>query len=327
VVFFINIRNYLPIKQFLKYTKLMSKSQKDFQSRLMNGSLKFLEGVMRIMPRWLIGLFIGGVFPIVYLNIKGLKQICVKNLQLAYGSSKDKKEYELLTKRYIKSIGDAMMDLLYYVERPCQLSKVTQIENEDHLKRSLELGRGVIAVTAHMGNFPLMFVSLVQKGYKVNVVIRSMRDENFSKFVFYLCAKFGINMIQTSPGKQFLKESLGALKRNEILFFLLDEMVAEKNGVKVRFLNRDVVRAKGPILFLERTSSPILPMFIVQDEKRHFKIFIEKPFEIIRAGSDDENMVKNIAGLTNVIEHYVKQYPFQWGGWFNKRWALGVNAG
>jgi KDO2-lipid IV(A) lauroyltransferase len=265
----------------------------------------------------------GCLFPIVCLTTKGLRQICIRNFQLVYGDSKDKKEYELLTKRYIKSIGDAMMDLLYYIERPDKLTKIVHFEDEDNLKKELSLGRGIIAVTAHMGNFPLMFVSLAQKGYKVNVVIRSMRDENFSKFMFYLCDKWGIKMIQTSPGKKFLRESLGALKRNELLFFLLDEVVAPKNGVKVKFLNRDVMRAKGPILFFERTTSPILPMFIVQDEQKHFKVFIKQSFEIVKGGSAQENMANNIAGLTKIVEHVVIQYPFQWGGWFNKRWAMG----
>ena len=143
-----------------------------------------------------------------------------------------------------------------------------------------------------MGNFPLMFVALVQKGYKVNVVIRSMRDENFSKFMYRLCDRWGINMIQTSPAKQFVRESLAALKRNELLFILLDEVVAKENGVKVKFLNREVSRAKGPVLFFERTSSPVLPMFIVKDDKGHFQIFIQPPFEMAQGTSAPENMVQ-----------------------------------
>ena len=132
-------------------------------------------------------------------------------------------------------------------------------------------------------------------------------------------------MIQTSPGKQFVKESLGALKRNELLFILLDEVVAKENGVKVKFLNREVIRARGPVLFFERTSSPVLPMFIVKDERKHFKVFIEQPFEIDKGSIPQENMVNNIAGLTHIVEHFVNQYPFQWGGWFNRRWAMGVD--
>jgi len=277
------------------------------------------------MPRWLMGLLMEGVFPIVFLTIKELRQICIRNFQLVYGDSKDKRGYEQITKQYIKSIGYSMMDLLYYVCRPNQLSKIVHFEHEDRLKKALASGKGVIAVSAHMGNFPLMFVSLVQKGYKVNVVIRSMRDENFSRFMYRLCDPWGIRMIQTSPAKQFVRETLAALKRNELLFILLDEVVAKEDGVKVKFLNREVARARGPVLFFERTSAPILPLFIVKDEKNHFKIFVEQPFVIDKGGSAQENMVKNITGLTQIVERFVNQYPFQWGGWFNKRWALDID--
>jgi len=295
---------------------------RSLQSRLMNGALKFLEWTMRIMPRCMIDLFLEAVFPIVCYSTKGLNQICIRNLEMVYGKSLDPKKYEPKARQCIKSIGYAMMDLLYYVERPDELLKIVDLEYEDNLKKALESGRGVIAVSAHLGNFPLMFVSLVQKGYKVNVIIRGMRDENFSKFICQLCDKWGIKMIQTSPGKKFLKESLGALKRNELLFFLLDETVTRKNGVEVKFFNHQVIRATGPILFFKRTSSPILPVFIVQDKQKHFKIFIEKPFKLLEAGSAQENMEKNIAGLSDIVERYVAQYPLQWGGWFNRRWAL-----
>ncbi len=290
----------------------------------MNASLGFVERTISIMPRWFINLIVGAVFPIVSWATKGLNQICVRNLESVYGEAQDKKKYERLGQQFIRAIADAMMDLLYYVDRPKKLSRIVEFENEDYLKKALEAGKGVIAVSAHLGNFPLMFVSLVQKGYKVNVVIRSMRDENFSRFIFYQCDKWGIKMVPTSPGKQFLKTTIGALKRNEILFFLLDEVVTSDNGVKVKFFNREVMRAKGPVLFMERTLSPILPMFIVQDKKRHFKVFIDPPFEIIKSGTAHENMVQNIAGLTKVIENYVSRYPYQWGGWFNKRWSLNV---
>ena len=114
-------------------------------------------------------------------------------------------------------------------------------------------------------------------------------------------------------GKQFVKKSLEALKRNELLFILLDEIAPQQKGVKVKFLNREVIRAEGPVLFFERTSSPILPMFIAQDERKHFKVFIEQSFEIYKGSSVQKNMVKNIAGLSNIVERFVNRYPLQWG--------------
>ena len=288
----------------------------------MNGALKGVEGAMKTVPRPVIQFFVEGAFALACLGTRNLNQICVKNLQRVYGESKDKKEYESVAHEYIKSVGHSMMDLLYYVERPQQLAKIVNFEYEENLTKALAQGRGVIAVSGHLSNFPLMFVSLVQKGYKVNVIIRRMRDAQFSKFMFDLCRKWGIHMIQTNPPKQFFRESLGALKRNELLFILLDEVVAQEDGVKVKFFNRDVTRALGPMLFFKRTGSPIVPMFIIKEPNQRYKIFIEEPLKIHNAGTPEENIIKNIAALTTIIEGYVRRYPLQWGGWLNKRWSL-----
>jgi KDO2-lipid IV(A) lauroyltransferase len=165
-----------------------------------------------------------------------------------------------------------------------------------------------------------MFVSLVQKGYKVNVVIRSMRSEGFGKFMYDLCALWKINMIETFPQRHFIKETFAALKRNELLVILLDEVVPQEEGVMVDFFNSKVARGPGPLLFHERIGAPILPMFIAQDSEGHFDIFIEKPLNIEKRFSADENMMKNISALTSTIESFVRRYPAQWGGWLNKRW-------
>ncbi len=278
---------------------------------------------MQILPRWLINVSMSGMFFIGPLFLKKLKLICIKNFHIIYGNSKNDKEYRQIANKYIRLIGHSMMDLLYYLNRPKELSEIVHFENEDILKKALQLDRGVIAVTAHLSNFPLMFVSLVQKGYKVNVIIRKMRDADFSKFMYQQCHKWNINMIETSPKKEFLRGSFRALKNNELLFILLDEVVPQEGGVEVRFFNSNVSRAAGPILFLERTGSPILPMFIAQEDNKGFRIFIEKPFEIYTGGTKEENIVKNITGLTNIIETFVRRSPLQWGGWLNKRWAYG----
>lgn len=298
-----------------------SKPFRDFRINAMNGLLRFMEGAVKIVPRWLIDLFMSGAINFVCLFTKKLNQISVTNLRLVYGDSKTDREYRQMTKQCLRNIGNSMIDLLCYVERPQELLKVSSIEGEENLKKALALGRGVIAVSAHMGNFPLMFVSLVQKGYKVNVIIRPMRDQKFSKFIFHLCAKWGINMIQTSPRKTFVKESIGALKRNELLFILLDEAVAPENGVKVPFFDCEVTRATGPMLFLERMGSPIVPAFIIKDEENKFRVFVEPVFDVHEGDDKEANTFKNVAGLTKVIESFVRRYPLQWGGWLNKRWA------
>jgi lauroyl/myristoyl acyltransferase len=304
----------------VKLTK--TKSFRRFQSAAMNGALRCVESAMKCLPQKLVRRFVDVAFLCASFLTKRLNEICVRNLRQVYGATKTEKEYQDAAQGHLKAVGHSMMDLLYYLEHPDLLKEIVNIPHEDRLRDALAEGRGVIAVSAHMGNFPLMFVSLVQRGYKVNVIIRPMRDPAFSEFMFKLCAKWQIRMIQTNPPKPFFRECLAALRRNELLFILLDEAVAKEDGVSVMFMNREVTRAPGPMLFFKRTGSPILPMFMVQDDDKHFQICIEPVFHIHQQGKQEDNLVQNIAGLTRIIEDYVRRYPLQWGGWLNKRWSL-----
>ncbi len=296
------------------------------QKRILNNLLIYVERCIKFLPRWLIKAILNVLFLIAKLFIKKNRNICAQNFQLVFGNNKTKSQYASMANQLIKSVGLSMMDLLYYVDRPNDLLKIVHIHHEDYLKQALTEGRGVIGVTAHMGNFPLMFVSLAQRGYKVNVIIRPMRDANFSAFMYRQCNKWKINMIQTFPKKQFLTSTMTALKNNELLFILLDEVVQKEDGVKVPFLNSEVTRATGPFLFLKRTASPIIPMFIIKDEKDHYQISIEKKFEVYNEGTDTENTLTNTARLADIIGQYVIKHPLQWGGWFNKRWTAEAGA-
>jgi len=283
-------------------------------------SLRATKWAAGILPRWFVQPIMEGLFFLACLGLIKLKQICMTNLLSVYGKVKKESELKMMATQCIKNIGRAMMDILYYIGRAEEFSNTVSINNEKHIKDALSFGKGVIVVTAHLGNFPLMFMALTLKGYKVNVIIRPMRDGTFGDFMFHLSSLANINMIQTSPSKKFLKDSLNALKRNELLFILCDEVVPKEVGVAVKFFNRKVNRTLGPMLFHQRTQSPIVPMFIVKDKQKKFKIYIEKAITIEDKFGLDQNKQANIAHLNTIIESFVRKYPIQWGGWLNKRW-------
>ncbi len=284
--------------------------------------LRNIKWSIRVFPRGFVNVLTESLFSVAFLFLTKLREICLKNLCKVYGDSKDQQEYKIMVKGCIKNIGRTMIDLLYFVEHPQELTEITSIHNEDYLKQALKKGRGVVAVSAHLGNFPLMSVYLSKRGYKINVIIRPMRDSSFSVFMHELCDKWSINMIQTLPKKKFIKETFSALRRNEILFILSDEVAPKGEGVLVDFFEQKIPRAMGPMLFHNHIGSPIVPIFIAKDEKNKFHIFIEKEVKINEMVSEDENNIKNISEVARIIEGFVRKFPMQWGGWLNKKWCV-----
>ncbi len=279
--------------------------------------LKGMRWAMGSLPQWFVKLNIFILTPIVYACMGHHQEICRRNFKLVYGDAKTDQQYAAMIKQCLVNVSITMADMLYYMKRPQMLEQITSFHNEERLKEALKPGKGVVCVSAHMGNFPLMFVMLRKRGYKVNVIIRPMRNKKFSKFMFDMCAEWGIHMIQTVPQRNFIKETFGALKRNELLFILLDEVVPGDVGVEVDFFGTKVRRAAGPLLFQQKLHSSIIPMFVVKDEEGRFHIHMEEIFNSKGRSEQD-----NIAGLTKIIEAYVRDYPLQWGGWFNKRWKV-----
>lgn len=283
--------------------------------------LHYSQWTLCHLPRWTITLLMILIFPIASLFMGRLRKIAQINFQSVYGPDKDTPTSRQMTTQCLRQTGRTMIDLLYFVERPQLFGQQVSIHGEEHLMRALDQKKGVIVFTAHLNNFPLMFVALVQRGYSVNVLIRPMRDPEFSRFMFDLCAKWRINMVPTKPRRDFLRRSYAALENNEMLFIMMDEIPPENKGTPVSFLGQTVKRATGPLLFYKKFQSPILPMFIAQDEQRRFHVYIEPEINIVAGTDQKEFEEKNTASMTAIIEKYVRKYPLQWGGWLNKRWS------
>ncbi|MFT5169477.1 MAG: KDO2-lipid IV(A) lauroyltransferase [Lysobacterales bacterium] len=300
--------------------KVRIKYKKVILDRVITVFLYIMKWVLSYLPRWVSNIFITILTPVIYLFMGKHKDICLNNFKYAYGDSKTEAEIKYMMRRSILNISESMIDLLFYLKHLDKFDAVTRIHNEEYLVEILKKGKGVVATSAHLGNFSLMFVALARRGYKINVVIRPMRNQCLSKFMLNLADEVNVNMIQTVPQKNFLKETFGVLRNNEVLFVLLDEVI-EEGGVEVDFFGNKVRRAIGPLMFNDRTGAPTLPIITVKDEEGFLNVHIEREVHLETKFSRDENAVHSISALTKVIESFVKKYPVQWGGWFNKRWG------
>jgi len=247
-----------------------------------------------------------------------LRRIAHESLRIAFAKEMDEKKRRRIVRDCFENVGCSMVDLIYYSEYPAGVAKRFTIEGREYLDRALAAGRGVVVVTAHFGNFCLMMLNLAQLGYKVNCIIRRTRDEDIGQTIFKAMSKVGVHPIYSIPARQSVQQSLKALRQNEILCILLDQHFGSGSGVYVDFFGRKAATATGPIVFANRTGSPILPVFTVRDGA-DYKIIIEPPFELQAAEDDQAFLEKNVTGITRIIEGYIRRYPAEWG-WMHRRW-------
>jgi KDO2-lipid IV(A) lauroyltransferase len=256
------------------------------------------------------------------------KQLAMQNLHAAFAGEKSEKEIRQIANRCFENAGSGMIELLYLLDRPVKVIEKVTIEGQENLNAVLEQGHGAILLSAHFGNFILMYMRMALAGYKTNCIMRRMRDEQFEEYISDFRKKNGIGTIYSLPHRQCIGHSLKILRENQILFILLDQNYGEEGRVFVDFFGQPAATATGPVVFSGRSGAPILPVFIRHNGADHYKIVIDPPvkFESSPATGEAE-IVEKTAQLTKIIEEYIRRYPYEWGGWMHRRWKTKPTAG
>jgi KDO2-lipid IV(A) lauroyltransferase len=246
------------------------------------------------------------------------KRIALSNLHLALGKEKNKEEIERICLESFKNIGKDIMETTRYFDfEESYLKMLVKLEGKEHLDHALKEGNGVIGLTAHFGNFPLMAVRLVNEGYSLSLVARDPENLKIARMVTSASDKAGMESIPDKPRMTCVSRCLKVLKGNRILLMQIDQN-APATACWVDFFGYLVPTFKGPFIFSLRTGAPILPMFIIRNPDDHHKIIIHPAPELATIGNTHEDIASNIARLTKIVEATIREYPEQWW-WVHRR--------
>jgi len=202
-------------------------------------------------------------------------------------------------------------------DRDTILRSVT-VEGREHLDRSLAQGRGVLFLTAHLGNWELMAVVCNLLGYRLFPVARPLDNPWLNRLVDRIRKRHG-SMVISKKGESAPRDLIQALRDGSCVGILLDQNMATYNGVFVNFFGRPACTAKGLVLIARRTGTPVVPAFIARETDGRHRIMILPPVVLSHERDVKADVITNTARCTAVIERMVRRYPDQWL-WMHRRW-------
>lgn len=303
--------NFLPLKGPTE------KKTIGLKDRLEYLPLSLLAGFFRLLPRR-IALKIGeslGVF--IYYMSSRHRRITLDNLKIAYGNDKDDKELEEIAKSAFKNIGRVAAEFAKMTSYKKDFVKsIIETSGLENLEKAVKERKGIILLGGHLGNWELLAFSLSLSGYPLNLIARPLDNPLVDNFVLKHRTAGGNKVIAK---KSALKDILQCLKNKERVGILLDQNVAQQEGIFVDFFGRIACTSFGLSLIALKIDVIILPIFLVYIGNGRYKQLIGNEVEIKRSGNFEEDLAYNTALFTKVIESYIKQYPEQWF-WAHRRW-------
>ncbi|MDD5618145.1 MAG: lysophospholipid acyltransferase family protein [Candidatus Omnitrophica bacterium] len=260
-----------------------------------------------------LGVFLG---KICYLVVFRYRRTALDSLKVAF-PDKSLRERKKIAKESIKFMFQSGLEILYFKNNQNKLNNV-RIEGRQYLNEALKQKRGVIAFTAHFGNFPLMALKLSKDNYPTNVILRPIRNPEVGNYVYNICAEAGVKAILSYPREEAVSQAINALRNNELIIIQMDQNFGT-GGVWVDFFGKLAATPVGPIVFALRTKAILLPIYILREGIGRHCIKIFPPQNLEKAGDIRESVLLTAAKFTKIIEGWIKQYPGHWG-WIHRRW-------
>lgn len=274
--------------------------------------------IIKFVPEQCIYGLAKHIASLVYIIAKRQRRTAIESLTIAFGREKSTQEIEQIAKDCFSCIAKAGVEILFFMDKPRLFAERVEMAGKDNLDNALAKGRGVILVSAHFGNFPLLMAYLAVRGYKISCIMRLMRDARVERFFSKKRTAVKIKTIYNQPRAACVNNTIETLRNNELVFIPIDQNFGT-GGIFVDFFGRKAATATGPIVFAQRTKAVLLPCFIIRQEHDRHKIIFEQPLNLEEGKNPQETIAINIQRLTNIIESYIRQYPAEWG-WIHRRW-------
>ena len=244
------------------------------------------------------------------------RRIVNRNLRFSLVDSSPH-QIQCRAKHIFQHFGITILELLQiaYLSKQELVSKV-RVEGKEILIEALKKQKGVVLVTAHLGNYEVASqVVPCLLGLQMASVAKKMRNARLNRLIHNLRTRFGNKIIYK---KGALPEMMQTLRQGAMVAILMD-ISRRFDAVEVNFFGRRATATPAAALLGLRCKSPIIPAFCHRNPKGKLIVQIEPPVEIKRTKDLRSDLQFNTQLITDRVERAVRNYPEQWN-WMLKRW-------
>lgn len=231
-----------------------------------------------------------------------------KNLKAIF-PEKSEREILRLRIRMFRNFAKYLVDFFRFSRLDMRhIKRNIKIENIHYIDEALSKGKGVICLTAHLGNWELGGVVIALLGYSFWAVALPHKHKLVDDFFNSQRESKGVRVI---PLGRAARECLNVLRENKVLALVGDRDFTEK-GIILDFFGKSTLFPDGPAAFALKTGASIVPGFMLRNNDDSFTLRMEKPLEPVSSGNKEKDMLEIILRYKIIFEDYIKRYPDQW---------------
>ena len=180
---------------------------------------------------------------------------------------------------------------------------------DEHVLPAVAAGRGVIALSGHLGNPELGAQGMLPKGVKVFVLTEPLQPAKLSRLVDSLRACKGHSVAPV--GFAGVRRAIQTLRQGGVIALMGDRDI-EGPRASLPFFGEEAMMPTGPIEVALRTGATVIPSFCVRTEQGGVYAYLEEPLEMEQTGDMERDIRTNTLRFLARLEHRLRDHPDQW---------------
>ena len=272
--------------------------------------LKFAELIARLFPRRMsYGLARRVADLYLVFDKRGRESVManLRQIQASSGVALSPRALHSLARENFLNFAKYLVDFFKFLHIDRQrMHRIVHFGNVPAvLDDLLQHGKGIIVVSAHLGNWELGAAALAALGYKFNAVALWVPDEKLNGLYQHYRTSRNINPI---PFGRAARECIVKLRRNEIIAVVGDRDFTSSVQT-VEFFGRPARLPDGPAKLALATGAPLLPIFMIRLRDNTFAYIVDEPIWADKKRHTVDDVVRQVAVA---LERVIRQHSEQW---------------
>ncbi len=213
------------------------------------------------------------------------------------------------------------------IHRSASIVRGVSVEGMEHFHRARAGGRGVIVVTAHLGNFDLLACNRAMEGTPLGVVSKTLHRESVNDFWMTRRKQLGVRVFEerTHP-----IEVVRWLRAGKVLGLVVDQRLSPtRGGIPVPFFGYQVWTSPAAARLAMVSGAALLPVMIHRHPCGYHRVVIEPELvwnardahvgqQVSEYRKNEADMLDLMTRISRIVERWIRMYPDEWM-WIHRR--------
>ncbi len=258
-----------------------------------------------------------GIGHFAYLVLRKDRGIVEKQLELIFPEL-DSFQRKKWAQQCFTHFGQMLFEFLSLPQILRDEADLLYVENEDSITNAIQMGKGVILLAMHSGNWELISAYAKRSGLKMKAATTNFPDPRINDLIENQREHENMEILRRGTSSS-IRKLLSCLREKEVLVLAIDQ---DTNVLStwVPFFGIPAKTPVGASVFALKTGAPVVSYNVIRQANGTFRMRFEMLGSFVRQHSEMEQDVYSVTRKMNIhLEKCIRENPPQWA-WFHRRW-------